>query len=276
MFNNVALDPFNDPFTTAATPSLSNLTLNRNNANASTTTQPPGLTGGLGYSGVWNNSATKSRNNTIWNNTGSIWNSGGVNGTSSPNISNTNLNNLSSTNLNNLSATNLNNLSATNLNGTSGLPAPTTTNTDPHIIHSAAVQAFQMLSTSNSLEFGMAKGFTLFQATKNIVPQVSFNFNQFLGALTNTPSAYKFELIYDDFGTVNYIKVADATVNSPYQSSLNINLNGQGPSPTLTTPETTPFRVQNQLPNSQASQPNLSISLAASAAQYTPPRGFWN
>lgn len=239
---------------------------------------PPGLTNNglnnnltsqLGSYNMWNHSGSNSRNNSIWNPTtassGSIWN-------------------------------NSSNTGSLQLGG--GVPVapnlgvtPNSNLNDNVTIHASAHQAYNMLVNQNQLEFGMIKAYSLFQATKGIVPQVNFNFNQFLGALTNSSGlvSHKFELVYDDFGTVSYIKMVDGT--SPSLGQLNA---GQFTSPTklglnpvnnlaprthtMTPPNLNmaPSNLNMTPPNQQVNGVGQAgISLGASHGSY-PTRNLWN
>lgn len=156
-----------------------------------------GSISGIG-SNVWNNPTTSNgntRNNSIWNNTntnnGSIWN-GGSN-SSTPNNK-------------------LLNISVGNAN-----------NSDSIGILNAAYLAFKILNNTNS-EYGVVQSFTLFQATQSMMPSNNLNFNQFLNSLSFKSDLlpFRFELVYDDYGTVNFIKLIENS-NSPLtvQQSLN-------------------------------------------------------
>lgn len=225
------------------------------------------LNGGLnnGFNGVWNssvvgpggantastnnqhnatttgNSNANNRSNSIWNNnsSGSIWN-----------------NNNSSNNGNVSNATTPNSkIQYVNVN------------VNENTIKNAAYQAFQMLQSSNQLEFGLAKGFALFQATNNLLPQINLNFNQFLSSLTNTSSIsnYRFDFIYDDYGTVSFIKVTDnaaASSTSPLlmQAGLHTNqpqLPNQMPANSLASPLSNHLSSNNFQEAAQMHSPNL-------------------
>ncbi|CUM66723.1 uncharacterized protein PRCAT00004403001 [Priceomyces carsonii] len=66
--------------------------------------------------------------------------------------------------------------------------------------------AFQLLSNTNQLEFGLAPCLKLFQQTKALLGNENLNLTSFLNACRTSPR-YNFDFVYDEFGTVTYIKI---------------------------------------------------------------------
>lgn len=137
-----------------------------------------------------------SRNNLIWNNSGSstIWaNSGNgqhANGTGIPGTAQ----------------------GVTN-NGPPGLPSGppgiTRPPTDGAMIQTAAYEAFQLLQSNNQVSFGIAPVMSVFQIAKGLLNTTSLGLAEFLGPLPG--GRYQFEFVYDDFGNVTHLKLGNST-----------------------------------------------------------------
>lgn len=148
------------------------------------------------------------------------------------------------------------------------------------IIQDAAYQAFQILKTSNQLEFGLAPGDRLFHLTKEVIPSMAMNFNKFLSSCSDTAYMinHKFEFIYDDFGAVSHIRISDIT-----PSHINHN-----PDPNSTMQSRSPISNTNMGHAPSSMPPGLNIglsnlngqplmgSMAPSSLNNGANKGLWN
>lgn len=205
-------------------------------------------------SNVWNNTSnsnTNTRSNSIWNssgaNNGSIWN--GNSNSSTPNRKLLNI----------------------NLGGVG--------NSDTIGVLNAAYQAFKVLSSTSS-EYGMIKSFSLYQATQSMMPSNNLNFNQFLNSLSGGSDLvpFKFELVYDDFGTVNYIKLIESS-NSPLTMQQTLNTN----TPQLSQPLNDVTQVFNPLSGNMNGPSNVNNGInlnqpimSLGANSFNTGKNLWN
>ncbi|CUM52674.1 Stress response protein NST1 [Debaryomyces fabryi] len=193
-FSSNAFSPFNSSFNQSSLSTNSKENINTNPLNAAGFNEP--FATAAQPSSVWN-PGTTSRNNSIWSN--------------SPNVSS--------------NSTLWNNAIPPPPVGAAAVGAHPN-NQDSDIIQAAAYQAFQFMQTSNQLEFGVAPSLKLFQTAKAILSNQGLTLNQFLTSCRNTDSlsGYRFDFIYDDFGTVTHIKASSTNLNQQAQHN---NINNQ-------------------------------------------------
>ncbi|RLV93025.1 Stress response protein NST1 [Spathaspora sp. JA1] len=115
------------------------------------------------------------------------------------------------------------------------------TSKDIELIQASSFSCFQMLQSTNQLEFGVVSIIKLFQDVVNMIKYPGLTINQYLSCCMLKSSIYQFDFIYDDFGTVTHVKVGlvgFARTSPPPQQSL-------VPPPGLT--KTSPFNDNSLL-----------------------------
>ncbi|KAI5953710.1 NST1 [Candida jiufengensis] len=209
-----------------------------------------------GTSNIWKSNAapapsaaTAPRNNSIWGNTSTNAATPADSSFLNSNLKSNSFWSNNNTNNNNGGGNTLLN----NLNNTT-----TTTNgvnqNEIELIQSTTFNCYQLLSSSNQLEFGVAPLVSIFQNVQTVTNKPQLSINQFLSCCQSN-SIYQFDFIYDEFGSVSHLKVGltpNFIRSSP--SSIPTNLNNQLPS------STTPQQQHQQLQQPQfKSQSNFSL-----------------
>lgn len=83
---------------------------------------------------------------------------------------------------------------------------------DKTAAHNAAVEAYQLLQSSNQATFGAVEAGSFFQVAKGIMGKNDYGMADFLGAISGNNGQSAFDLVYDNFGSVTHVKPSTPTV----------------------------------------------------------------
>lgn len=151
-----------------------------------------------------------------------------------------------------------------------------TNNIDPELVKTAACQAFKILERSNQLEFGVAPALLLYQTGRSLLSTSLLSLSQFLTCCKNTTSlsGFSFDFIYDEFGTVTYIKMIVNPMVPSSQGSFNSTLMNSTMTSTPTSGNLN--LVPSTIPSNDSVSLNPLNDFASTNSFASGPRGLWN